>query len=244
MKQFVAAGLIMGTLALTGCVATAKKSDFALQGPAQTANVMTLEYTSVGLTNEYKLGAWSGSLKRTEASVGLGYHVGTKNVNFTIANQTAANQREWKAQCESKKQGAVTTNISVDFANPYACTVTQNGRQVGEIVLEQPKLDASREALKFVGLDKIAGSNLKLKGALSITGREYQIEPVLTDNTGETHSSPIGYQVTYKDQVIGQVAVKTSMTGQTHTFWLAPGLSEEAQYRVLTGLMAAGMAVG
>ena len=233
MKHLFA--LILASLIIPGCFGGSAK--VTMYGTAPEDKSAALEYTSIGITSDYKFeGIATGTYKSIGYEAGLFYYAGSQNIEITV---DAA--QHWKAVTESKRQGFEVSGISLKLHNPYVGTVSRDGKTIGYVALDMPSVDKAETALKYVGLDTLVHRNLTLKGEATILDRVYTIESVFN---GDETSNPVGYRVLEKGRVLGLIKVGKNMAGgQKLHLWIKPDLDPVTEQSAVTALLICGWAI-
>jgi hypothetical protein len=236
MKKIIIA-LFVAAL-ISGCGGAAK---FNMAGHLDNkGKLANLKYTKTGLTSEFLFkGIASGTYKSYGAKAGLVYYAGSKNIKLTVKAK-----EEWSIKAESKSQSFQLKSLGVDLDNPYIGTVKRGSKTIGHIGISMPKVDKTKTALKYVGLDSIIQRNLHLKGSANILGKKYKISSVYEDKAGQKRSHPYGYSVSRGNKTLGLVQVgKNAFGGQKLQLWVAPNLNPITEQSVVATLLVAGYAI-
>lgn len=229
--------IILSIALLSGCAGGSKLS---LMGATEKGKSAELKYTSIGLTSDFEFkGIATGTYKSLGAEGGLIYYKGTQNVQLTL---DAA--EKWDIKATSKKQNFLVGGLGLRLQNPYVADIKHNGKLIGNIGLNLPKIDKTKTVLKMVGLDNVINKNLDLSGSAKILGSNYKIESVYKGTDGVKKNSPYGYRVKQGNTTLGLVqAGKNLMGGQKLQVWLAPGLSPVKEQSVMAILLVCGYVI-
>ena len=235
MKGFF---LVALALFLGGC---AGSTPFNMNGAPTKASVAKLEYTSVGLTSDFKLGTLAtGTYKSIGAEGGFIVHTGTQKISLGV---NAA--EKWSILATSDRKAVKNIGLSIDINNPYVAAVKKGNKDIGSMYFNVPAVDTTKEVLKYVGLSNLIQRNLALTGQAKIYKRTFFLNPVYTDLSGKKQSSPIGYKVTdAKKKLLGMIQVDHNPAGgQVLQVVLVPGLRPITRQSVVSMLLVAGYAV-
>ncbi|HKK33172.1 MAG TPA: hypothetical protein VJ934_06355 [Desulfomicrobiaceae bacterium] len=230
--------LLAVALMLSGCVGTPA---FNMNGAPKQAGIAKLEYTSTGLTSEFRLGNLAtGTYKSLGAEGGLVVHTGTQNISLGV---NAA--EKWSILATSDRTAIKNIGLDVDIKNPYVASVKKDGRKIGSMYFNVPAVDGTKQVLKYVGLDSLMHRNLALTGQARIYNNRLLLDPVYTDLSGEKHSSPIGYKVTSTSKkLLGMIQVDHNPAGgQILQVMVVPGLRPVTRQGVVSMLLVAGYAI-
>lgn len=216
----------------SGCAP--KNGTFELGPAARAEQARHLDIEAMGFNREFTLGdAYSGTVEQSGASVGLGYYVGTKNTEMTLKGAS-----DWAIDCRSRSQAFDLSGIGLEIHNPYACEVTEGGKKVGLIALDQPAFDLKQHLAQ-----KVWTTNLELKGETDIKGRRLRLAPVFKKADGSESTFPLGYRVYKGSKDYGVIQVDRTPVSYEFIVWLRPGLKKTTEQAVLASLLAAANAL-
>ncbi len=237
MKKLTVLLFTLVVFVFSGCTGG---NNLELMGAQKTGKFADLEYTDIGVTSKFKFaGIATGTYKALAAEAGLVYYAGTKNVYITLDAK-----QNWEIKATSKSQNFAVPGLGVKIQNPYVATVKRNGKVIGNIGLELPKVDKTQTALKMVGLDKVFDKNLDLKGSALILNEKFKITSVYTGTDKVKKNSPYGYRVSKGKKTLGLIQVgKNLMGGQELKVWIAPKLDPLTEQKVMAALLVCGYAI-
>ena len=225
--------LCLTSIALaSGCAP--KSGTFELGSATRVKQARHLDIEAMGFTREFKLGTtYTGTVNQSGSTVGLGYHVGTKNTEMTLSGV-----KDWTIDCQSRAQAFGLSEIAMEIHNPYACEVMEKGKKVGLIALNQPAFDIKQHLANSVWT-----TNLELNGEINVKGKRLKLTPLFKKADGTTSSFPLGYRVGKGKTDYGIIQVDRTPMSYEFIIWLRPGLSKTTEQTVVASLLAAANAL-
>ena len=222
---------------LAGCMGG---KNVKMYGTTEKDKKASLKFTKVGVTSEYAFGdIATGTYKSVGFQGGIGHQKGTQCIDLTVK---AA--QKWTVVAKARREGFRARGLSLQLDNPYVATVTRGGKNIGTIGLEMPRVDATKNILKNVGLDGVINRNLKLSGQATILGKKYKICSEYMNAKGEKQSTPVGYKVLKGKKTLGRICVgKNMFGGHVLTLWVSPGLKPVTEQSVVASLLVCGWAI-
>lgn len=230
MKRILKLVVLCFAVVCMGAGCAPKNGAFELGSEVRSKQAVHLDIESFGFTREFSLDrVYTGTVNQSGGTVGLGYHVGSKNTEMTLAGKY-----KWDIDCQSRAQAFGLSEIAFEIKNPYACEVVEKGKKVGLIALDQPAFDLKQHLAQ-----KVWTTNLELKGQLNIKGQRLNIDPIFKKANGETSKFPLGYKVFKGKKDYGIIQVNRTPVSYEFIVWLRPGISKSVEQATLAGLLAA-----